>query len=204
MKKLIIGTALLTASYLIYNSIQSGNEESLASYTKNIEEERASKDEFMTSSQKSPFAVYGDTTINLEYFPIDIKYKINARIELIEQKLLLTLGTSDGNSEKYRKYAYAHFKIDNTPLKLLILKNTGTGDLFTAFADQTSANQSYGAGRYLDLNFKRAKTTIIDFNLAYNPYCNYNDSYSCPFPPSENLLDIAIPVGEKVYGKEEN
>lgn len=202
MKKLIIGTVLLIVSYFIYNnSIQPEDEESLASYIEEIEKERTSKDEFMTTSVNSPFAIYKDTTITLNYFPIDTKYKVTARIELIEENLLLTLGASDGDSQKYRKYAYANFKINDTPLKLLVLKNTNTGDLFTAFADQTSANQSYGAGRYLDLNFKRAKTTIIDFNLAYNPYCNYNSNFSCPFPPVENLLDIAILAGEKKYGK---
>ena len=74
------------------------------------------------------------------------------------------------------------------------------GKLFLAFADETSANETYGAGRYLDLKKVPAATSIeLDFNLAYNPYCAYNDSYSCPFPPAENILRIAIRAGEKKY-----
>jgi uncharacterized protein (DUF1684 family) len=72
--------------------------------------------------------------------------------------------------------------------------------LFLAFGDETSAVESYGAGRYLDIKKVPGSTSItLDFNLAYNPYCAYNDTYSCPLPPKENLLPVAIRAGEKVY-----
>ena len=74
------------------------------------------------------------------------------------------------------------------------------GTLFLAFADATSAKESYGAGRYLDIKKVPGSTSLIlDFNKAYNPYCAYNENFSCPFPPSENLLHVAITAGEKVY-----
>jgi hypothetical protein len=72
--------------------------------------------------------------------------------------------------------------------------------LFLAFGDETSARETYGAGRYLDVKKVPGSSTItLDFNLAYNPYCAYSDGFSCPLPPKENLLSIAINAGEKTY-----
>jgi uncharacterized protein (DUF1684 family) len=74
------------------------------------------------------------------------------------------------------------------------------GKLFLAFADATSGIETYGAGRYLDVKKVPAATSIeLDFNLAYNPYCAYNENFSCPFPPKENVLKVAILAGEKSY-----
>jgi uncharacterized protein (DUF1684 family) len=74
------------------------------------------------------------------------------------------------------------------------------GTLFLAFADATSANETYGAGRYLDVKkIPGASSIILDFNQSYNPYCAYSEKYSCPFPPRENVLKIAVRAGEKKY-----
>jgi uncharacterized protein (DUF1684 family) len=76
------------------------------------------------------------------------------------------------------------------------------GKLFLAFGDATSARETYGGGRYLDITKTPGSTTItLDFNQAYNPYCAYDDTYSCPLPPAENLLTVAIKAGEKNYHK---
>jgi uncharacterized protein (DUF1684 family) len=87
---------------------------------------------------------------------------------------------------------------------LLILEILDVGPyratLFLAFADATSANETYGAGRYLDLKKVPGATTVtLDFNKAYNPYCAYSDKFSCPFPPKENVLKVAVRAGEKSY-----
>ena len=74
------------------------------------------------------------------------------------------------------------------------------GTLFLAFADVTSARETYGAGRYLDIKKIPGATSIeLDFNKAYNPYCAYNENYTCPLPPKENFLKVAILAGEKNY-----
>ena len=73
-------------------------------------------------------------------------------------------------------------------------------DLFLAFADETSAVDTYGAGRYLDVKkVPGSNTIVLDFNQAYNPYCAYVDKFSCPLPLPENLLKLAIRAGEKIY-----
>src|SRR5690606_16153988 len=109
--------------------------------------------------------------------------------------------------KSFLEYAFAEFDFDNRKNRLLILEvidmGPTKGTLFLAFGDKTSAAETYGAGRYLDLKKvpKGSKTITLDFNKAYNPYCAYSDNYSCPFPPPENLLEVAINAGEKVYEK---
>jgi uncharacterized protein (DUF1684 family) len=76
--------------------------------------------------------------------------------------------------------------------------------LFLPFTDETNGRETYGGGRYIDLreaDFKNGSITI-DFNKAYNPYCAFAGGYSCPKPPDENQLAIAIPAGEKKFAKE--
>ena len=65
--------------------------------------------------------------------------------------------------------------------------------------DKTNGKESYGGGRYLDLEIPEDKIIILDFNKAYNPYCAYSDRYSCPIPPIENHLDVAINAGFKAF-----
>jgi uncharacterized protein (DUF1684 family) len=67
--------------------------------------------------------------------------------------------------------------------------------LFLPFSDQTTGVTSYGGGRYLDVRIPQGDTILLDFNRAYNPYCAYNEKYSCPRIPPENHLEVAIPVG---------
>ncbi|MCU0384014.1 MAG: DUF1684 domain-containing protein, partial [Cyclobacteriaceae bacterium] len=122
----------------------------------------------------------------------------------IENKKTIQLTTNDGEQKTYLEYAVAEFSVDNKKSSLLILEmiemGPFRGTLFLAFADATSANETYGAGRYLDIKKVPGSTSItLDFNKAYNPYCAYTDKFSCPFPPPQNLLDIPILAGEKRY-----
>ena len=73
--------------------------------------------------------------------------------------------------------------------------------LFIPFNDLTNGNETYDAGRYMDLETTDENTIVIDFNKAYNPYCAYNDEFSCPIPPRENDLDVEIIAGVLAYKK---
>jgi uncharacterized protein len=192
---------LAVIAFVIY-SLQGGP--STEGYTAIIEKERSAKEEFMKSGAGSPFLKDSIAFTNLHYFPIDEKYRIKAKLEPIDNKKVIILSTSDGKEEKYLEFAFASFSYGGIQNKLLILElmemGPQRGKLFLAFADETSGNETYGAGRYMDIKKVPAATSVIlDFNLAYNPYCAYNDSYSCPFPPRENILKIAIEAGEKNY-----
>ncbi|MEQ9423040.1 MAG: DUF1684 domain-containing protein [Cyclobacteriaceae bacterium] len=187
--------------YFISNQIEEDN----AEYLSAIEKKRAEIDEFMRTSDQSPFQ--DSLTMNdsgLNYYPPNPKYRVQAVINRLEVRDQMIIPTSDGKKQRYEKFAYAEFKLEGERYKLLLLRRVGFGQdevIFTAFADATSGESTYGGGRYLDLSFKNARQITIDFNLAYNPYCAYNASFSCPLPPPENVLTIPILAGEKNYGE---
>ncbi len=188
------------AAFVIY-SMQGGSPEN---YEATILKDREEKTEFMKSASGSPFLKDSIPFGQLNYFPIDETYRVKASLTSIDNKKVVLLATSDGLEQKYLEYAFAEFQLNGMNHKLLILEVMDSGPqrgkLFLAFADETSGADTYGAGRYLDLKKVPAATSVIlDFNLAYNPYCAYNDTYSCPFPPRENILKTAIKAGEKNY-----
>lgn len=146
----------------------------------------------------------------LEFFDIDKNYRIEAEFELTPNTPVFELQTTTDRLPLYRKYGIARFTLSGKKLELSIYQNqdlmtdvTYEDYLFIPFNDTTNGNLSYGGGRYIDLEIpsEESKTVVIDFNKAYNPYCAYNSKYSCPIPPSENNLPIAIPAGVKAYGK---
>lgn len=174
-----------------------------AEYLEALQKDRDEKDLFMREDEQSPLK--GDSTFaGLKYFAPDITYRVVADLEPIQNKKILMLATNDGLQKQYREYAHASFRLLGSAHRLLILEvldmGPYKGTLFLAFADETSAHETYGAGRYLDVKkVPGAATVTLDFNRAYNPYCAYSDQFSCPLPPRENILKIAIPVGEKIY-----
>lgn len=199
-KHITIVILVITFLVIIFYSF-TGND---GTYEEQITQERIEKDKYMRTADDSPFKGKTDAFTGLKYFAADPAYNIIADLTPIQQKKAVMLGTSDGKEEHYLEYAYADFKLHGKAQRLLILElmdmGPNRGKLFLAFADETSANETYGAGRYLDVNRTSGSNTItLDFNKAYNPYCAYNDEFSCPFPPKENLLTVAIMAGEKNY-----
>jgi uncharacterized protein len=207
IKNLIFMGAILIVLISLYYSFQ-GNQNN-EGYLAKIEKARKEKDHTMRTAPDSPFAGQTEHYTGLNYFPVDARYRINARLVPIENKKTVVLPTSDEKQKSYLEYAYAEFELEGIKNRLLILEIIQTGPyrgtLFLAFADETSANETYGAGRYLDLKKVLGASSItLDFNEAYNPYCAYSDKYSCPFPPKENLLKVAIRAGEMNYEREQH
>jgi uncharacterized protein (DUF1684 family) len=198
---LIAAVAALTATILYYSFTGGSSDED---YITKVNKERQAKDELMKSGENSPFGDEKKNFKGLNYFPPDLKYRISAKLVPIQNKKMIVLPTSDDQEKKYLEYAFAEFELNATPAKLLILEiaddSPNRGMLFLAFADSTSAIETYGAGRYLDVKKTPGATSItLDFNEAYNPYCAYSDNFSCPFPPKENVLKTAVKAGEKKY-----
>lgn len=198
---IIFAAAILLA--VVFYSLQSGSNDQ--EYMAAIEKERVEKDDFMRSGEGSPFAGREGEFRGLAYFAPNPKYRVQADLEPVSQPNMRLLQTSDSKEAHYMEYAWATFTLDGVKNRLLILEVVDPGPfkgtLFLAFADASSAIETYGAGRYLDVKkVPGATTVLLDFNKAYNPYCAYADSFSCPFPPKENLLSIPVLAGEKSYG----
>lgn len=203
-KNLILLLVVIILAITVFYSFQGSQDET--AYVEEIQKEREEKDRFMRNSSQSPFAQNKDAYKGLEYFAPDISYRVIADLEPITEKKTVILTTNDGKDQRYIEYAYANFKLQGVDNRLLILEiadmGPARGKLFLAFGDETSARETYGAGRYLDVTKTPGSSTIkLDFNLAYNPYCAYDESFTCPLPPRQNILTIPILAGEKTYHK---
>lgn len=201
--KIVVVLLAAGVAVAMYFSLSSGGPDA-AAYAAQIEKERKERDEFMRSNEGSPFLRDSIPFHGLRYFPPDMAFSVMARLEPASEKDVRVLPTSDGQTKSYLPYAYATFKLAGREHRLLILevmdRGPFRGTLFLAFADATSARETYGAGRYLDVKKVAGATSLaLDFNRAYNPYCAYNHSFSCPLPPKENVLEVAIAAGEKTY-----
>jgi len=201
-KNIILLSVVVILVITVFYSFQGSQDET--AYTEEIKKEREEKDRFMRNSPESPFAKAKDKYDELKYFPPDINYRVIADLEPIKEKKTVILTTNDGKDQRYIEYAHARFKLHGTNNRLLILEiadmGPARGKLFLAFGDETSARETYGAGRYLDVTKTPGSSTIkLDFNLAYNPYCAYDESFTCPLPPRENILSVPIKAGEKSY-----
>lgn len=196
-----IFSLIVTIFVLIVILYPFNHEEKQETYIDQIQKHRAEIDAFMRNGEKSPFRANPETYHGLKYYDPDPGYMVTAEFIPVDVETPVVLVTSDGKAVEYFKYGYAHFELNGRANKLLILKQiiSGSEYLFIPFADSTSGDETYGGGRYLETDILSDKTLIIDFNLAYNPYCTYSADYSCPLPPVENYLAIAITAGEKDY-----
>jgi uncharacterized protein (DUF1684 family) len=142
-------------------------------------------------------------TVPLRYFPVDPAYNIPAALKLAESRPTFEMPTSTGTLRRMQLVGTLEFTLQGQGHSLGAFVPDGTQqitDLFVPFADMTTGSETYAAGRYLDLHPTATGYYTIDFNRAYNPYCAYNASYECPFPPSSNRLKVAIRAGEKAPG----
>jgi len=152
------------------------HEENQETYIEQILKHRAEIDAFMRNGEESPFRANSETYLGLKYYDPDPGYLVTAKFIPVDIETPVILATSDGKGVEYFKYGYAHFELNGRANKLLILKQIISGSvyLFIPFADSTSGDETYGGGRYLKTDIVSDKTLIIDFNLAYNPYCVYS------------------------------
>ena len=140
----------------------------------------------------------------LDYYAIDSTFRVKARFVRTPNELPFNMPTTTERLPIYVKYGEAIFTLGGKEFTLPLyqsqtLLNVDAMEdyLFLPFTDDTNALETYGGGRYLDLSIPEGDFIIIDFNKAYNPYCAYNERYSCPIPPKANRLDIEIRAGVK-------
>jgi uncharacterized protein len=140
--------------------------------------------------------------IPLPYYGVDPNYSVPAALRLAEKRPVFEMPTSTGTLRKYQMVGAIEFVLHGQPMTLGAFVEDGqpVTTLFVPFADTTTGTETYSAGRYLDLHPNSTGLYTLDFNKAYNPYCAYNSTYECPFPPSSNRLKVPIRAGEKAPG----
>lgn len=162
-----------------------------------LEAYRAAKDRFFKEHPESPLTPAQRATFTgLRYFPEDATLRMVLPIEPLDQPAVLVLQTSAGDTQEYRRLGQLRFRVEGQAARLTLFADEA-GGLFLPFADALAGRETYGAGRYLEPELLEGARVLIDFNLAYNPYCAYNDNWSCPLTPPENRLKVAIRAGEQ-------
>jgi len=136
----------------------------------------------------------------IERFPVDSKWRVKAKVIPQDQNPLMIMNVLGPNTP-LKHAGQLVFEIDGKTYRLDAIDEGGVR-LFVAFADATSGKTTYGSGRFIELDKPDADGyTYIDFNKAYNPPCAFTEFATCPLPPPQNRLSIAIPAGEKKYGQ---
>jgi len=163
---------------------------------------RAQKDEFMRLGRESPFAHSAQEEFKgLRYFEPDPSFRFQTKLRRYPTEPSVMVTTSKGTRQLFNKVGRFDVVIQGQPVAVQAYQSAERDDpsLFIPFKDATSGNETYGAGRYLDMKVQHDDIYLLDFNYAYDPYCAYNEGYVCPLPPAENWLKVAIRAGEKKY-----
>lgn len=201
-KFFLLSVFAVIIAILVYSFV--GNQEAKSSqvvnneYVKKIQNSRSDKNSYLKKDTASPI----EDKIKfagLKYFDINSTFKVVGKIDKLSSGQTINISMSGGEIEEYEAYGNIKFEIEGVKCALKIFK-TPEGNLFLPFKDLTSNKETYGAGRYLDFGIDDVnKNQInIDFNKAYQPYCAYNHTFTCPVPPAENFLNVAIKAGERL------
>ena len=170
------------------------------SYIETIASARKTKDDDFRTASNSPVPPGRRAEVlPLGYFPIDPDYRVAAELKPSNDNTVINMPTSTGEQAQFRRVGTLEFVLKGKPLKLTAFHEVGarTDTLFVPFTDLTTGTETYAAGRFMDLDPNATGIYQIDFNRAYFPYCFYSPTYSCPYPPIENRLQVPIRVGER-------
>jgi len=162
---------------------------------------RAEKDEFFRTSHSSPLHGSAEGPHPLSYFDPDPSFRTEAKLHRYADPESVMVATSSGSRQLFSRVGYFDLTLGGTQVRVHAYQSAEHDDpsLFLPFRDATSGKESYGAARYVDLKVEHDDEYAVDFNYAYNPYCAYSEDYTCPLPPQENWLSVAIRAGERKY-----
>jgi uncharacterized protein (DUF1684 family) len=168
-----------------------------------LEAHREEKDDFFAEHQQSPIPLEErDEFDGLDYFDPDPDYRVTATVETIDELDPVDVEITSAPPQRYLRVGILHFELDGEAHELTIYRQVkGQNDLFVPFRDKTTGQQTYEKGRYMEFQtegeLEDGLKIPLDFNLAYAPFCAYNETFGCPLPPEENWLDTEIRAGEK-------
>lgn len=169
-----------------------------------LQANREEKDRFFAEHRQSPIPPdERDEFDGLDYFDPDPEYRVEATVEVHDDPDPLGLKTSDGRTIRYLRIVTFTFELDGESYELhgYRQEDSDTATLFVPFRDKTTGQQTYKDGRYMELEPDRdledGDEIIIDFNLAYSPFCAFSETFACPLPPEENWLETTIEAGER-------
>jgi uncharacterized protein (DUF1684 family) len=177
----------------------------IAFQKKRVMEWRRERDEFFKNHERSPLTLKEKRNFTgLKYYPFDPKYIFSGQIEryifnINNPKYYATFLTNKGLHKRYIRYGKFKFNLEGKEYIIQIYKSILSDALFIPFNDMTNGKETYEGGRYFDAEILTGYKLVLDFNMAYNPSCVYNNKFTCVLPPKENMLNIYIQAGEKIF-----
>ena len=161
---------------------------------------RERKDHFYKGGRESPLTRNQRIGFSgLAYYPENPELRIEAELGEAPDRETIALATSTDDIQEYRRAGVVHFAVDGVTAQVTHFATEHGDRFFLPFRDATSGTETYGAGRYLEVDPPVDGQVVVDFNYAYNPYCAYNPEWSCPIPPTENWLKVPIRAGEEDF-----
>lgn len=168
-----------------------------------LDDFRAEKDAFFREHPQSPLTPEQRASFEgLAYFPESGDLVVRAELvtEGVDLEEIVVMQTTTGGQQTYRRAGVVRFDVDGAPAQVTLYASPDMHELFLPFRDATSGKETYGAGRYLEVEPPDLRHhVVVDFNYAYSPNCAYNPEWSCPIPPGENWLAVPIRAGEKTF-----
>jgi len=163
-----------------------------------LDEMRREKDAFFRESEHSPLLPEQRKSFTgLNYFPENPELRLEVEVKRFQEQEQIQIQTNTGDVQTYTRFGRFEFTVDGDQAELTILENDN--GYFLPFADSLAGTETYGAGRYIEPARLADGRFEVDFNDAYNPYCAYNEMWSCPITPPENRLKVPVTAGEKVF-----
>ena len=163
-----------------------------------LTEFRKEKDEFFGRHPQSPLTPDQKREFKgLRYFDENDALRLEVKVERFADQQPLMMQTSTGGVQEYVRYGRFKFQVDGQDTELTIYQ--ADYGFFLPFADSLAGQETYPAGRYLEPEPLPGDRFLVDFNVAYNPYCAYNEMWSCPITPSENRLKVPVRAGERLF-----
>ncbi len=164
----------------------------------NLTDFRKHKDEFFRESPQSPLTPEQQADFaGLHYFPENPGLDLEVAVSPFDDQETVQMQTTTGDIQTYQRYGRFAFDVDGQTAELIIYHNEH--GYFLPFVDSLRGQETYGAGRYLEPEPLGGGQFQVNFNYAYNPYCAYNETWSCPITPAENRIQVPIRAGEKVF-----
>jgi len=158
---------------------------------------RLEKDNFFAHHPQSPLTGEQKRSFQgLAYYPEAPELRFELGVDVFSDRTEIEMQTSTGDLQSYIRYGKIRFPVEGQDVELTIYANEN--GFFLPFVDSLAGVETYPAGRYLEPELASGGKFLVDFNLAYNPYCAYNDQWSCPLTPFENRLKVPIRAGEKI------
>jgi uncharacterized protein (DUF1684 family) len=163
-----------------------------------LEQFRAEKDEFFGHHPQSPLSADQKKNFTgLKYFPENESLQLEAETDLLNDPRPLLMQTTTGGTQVYIRHGRFKFNVDGQETELTIYKSEN--GYFLPFVDSLAGDKTYPAGRYLEPEELPGNRFLVDFNIAYNPFCAYNELWSCPITPADNRLMVPIRAGENIF-----